>query len=96
MLFQRAKARAKKYNIKFTITEEDIKIPKFCPLLHIKIQVGGSKDYSPSLDRINFKHGYIASNIHVVSWRANRIKNDATLDELIKIGKAAAKLKGNT
>ena len=94
VLLHRARARAKIYNIKFTITEADIKIPQFCPLLNIKLQRDGIKDYAPSLDRINPKQGYTPNNIHIISWRANKIKSNATLEELITMGKAAAKLKG--
>lgn len=37
---------------------------------------------SPSLDRMIPALGYVASNVRVISYRANAIKRDATLDEL--------------
>lgn len=40
---------------------------------------------APSIDRINQDSGYTKDNIRVISWRANHIKNDATLEELEKI-----------
>jgi hypothetical protein len=40
---------------------------------------------SPSLDRINNNLGYVPGNVIVVSDRANRIKNNATIEELEKI-----------
>lgn len=37
---------------------------------------------SPTIDRINPKLGYIKGNVWVISNKANRFKNDATLEEL--------------
>lgn len=65
-----------------------IKIPKFCPVLGIKLDYENTvqkKDNSPSIDRINSNNPYTIENIHIISDRANRIKNDATPEELIKI-----------
>ena len=43
------------------------------------------KYYSPSLDRIDPNRGYTKDNIIVMSYRANRIKNDATKEEIKKL-----------
>lgn len=43
------------------------------------------KENSPSIDRLDNTKGYVKGNINIISWRANRIKSDATLDELEKI-----------
>jgi hypothetical protein len=40
---------------------------------------------SPSIDRIDNNGGYTVDNIAVISWRANRLKNNATSDELRQI-----------
>jgi hypothetical protein len=37
------------------------------------------------LDRIDNSKGYTPSNIQVISWRANRIKADASADELRRV-----------
>jgi hypothetical protein len=78
-----AKARAKQKGLLFTITEADIFIPHICPLLLIPL--GASMETrapgSPSLDRKDSTKGYIPGNVWVISYRANRIKNDATLTE---------------
>ena len=40
------------------------------------------KDDSPSMDRVEPQKGYIKGNVVIISAKANRIKNDATLEEL--------------
>ena len=85
---QRAKQRAKKYNIPFSLLPSDIKIPEFCPILGIRLdwhdKQGGNSN-SPSLDRIIPELGYIPSNVHVISKKANLIKTNATPDEIRKV-----------
>ena len=89
-----AKLRAKKKGIECTITKEDIKLNKVCPLLGVEIDyssdkggAGNAKPNSPSLDRIDSTKGYTPDNIWVISRRANTIKNDATFEELKLITK---------
>lgn len=79
-----ARITAKKKILPFALTLADIKIPRVCPYLGIILQKGNSKriDASPSLDRIIPQLGYVPGNVEVISWRANRIKNDATPTEL--------------
>ena len=88
-LIQAARSRATMYGLRFTLTEDDIQIPTHCPILGIKLRknIGGMKDNSVSIDRINNRRGYTPDNIVVVSLRANRLKSDASLDELKKITK---------
>ena len=58
----------------------------------------GSKnnDLTPSIDRINPKKGYVKENIIVVSMKANRIKTDATVEEIRKIADFYEKLFENS
>ena len=44
-------------------------------------------DNSPSLDRINPKKGYTKDNVIIMSNLANRIKTDATTDQIEKVWK---------
>lgn len=86
-MFSRAKHRAKRKSLEFTIKKEDIKIPEICPILGIKIesnQTGRSGFFnnSPSLDRINPNKGYTKDNIRVISNRANLLKSNANINEL--------------
>jgi hypothetical protein len=82
-LFQDAKSRARKSGRPFTIREEDIVIPKFCPVLDIELipARGQQWDQSPTLDAMNNEEGYVPGNVWVVSMRANRLKGDGSSQE---------------
>jgi hypothetical protein len=80
-----AKARAKESGVQFNIDISDIIVPKTCPVLGIKLSTSGSKQNSPSLDRIFPQYGYTKGNVRVISWRANWIKNNATPEEIEKL-----------
>ncbi len=79
-----AKLRAKAAGRECTVTLDDIVVPEFCPLLGVKITTGTRqvKTNSPTLDRKDSTKGYVPDNIWVISWRANRIKSDSTLEEM--------------
>jgi hypothetical protein len=82
-----AKRRAQKEGLAFDIEESDIICPKFCPVLGIEMQVGIGfrSDASPSLDKIIPELGYTKGNICVISYRANRFKSDASIEEIRKL-----------
>lgn len=85
-MLQRARRRAKELGMTFDLTPQDVVIPEYCPVLGIKLsRQESTKDTAPSLDRINNTKGYIPGNVVVVSFRANRIKNDSTINELRKV-----------
>lgn len=86
-MLNRAKARSSKCGVPFELTAADIIIPAECPALGIPIEIGKSKthDGSPSLDRVKPHLGYVKGNIVVVSHKANRIKNNGTIEELKKV-----------
>lgn len=83
-MYHNAKRRAKDLGIPFDITYKDIEIPEVCPILKISMVrgVGKSSEFSPSLDRIIPELGYVKGNIAVISSRANRLKNDSSIEEL--------------
>jgi len=87
-LVESARGRAKVMGIKFNLTEADVVIPEYCPILGIKLKRGrggGPTPNSPSLDRIDPTKGYVKGNVWVISHRANRIKNNATAEELMLV-----------
>lgn len=82
-LWDRAKKRAGRFGIKFSLTVDVIVVPEKCPALGIPLIVGEVRSKnSPSLDRITPTDGYTASNVRVLSDQANRLKGDLTLQEL--------------
>lgn len=83
-LIEAAKKRAKQNNLDFNITKEDIIVPNKCPLLGLKIKRNKNiaKDNSPSLDRIDNSKGYVKGNVRVISFLANRLKNNHTRNEI--------------
>ena len=89
MLLNASKQRASKYNREHTITLDDIKnkypIDGKCPVFGIDLQFNstGFRDTSPSIDRIDSLKGYTVDNIQIISWKANSIKRNASLEELI-------------
>lgn len=65
-------------------------MPTHCPVLGIKLEystTGRPTDASPSIDRIIPERGYVPGNVIVVSMRANRLKSNATMNELEQIAR---------
>lgn len=89
-LLRRAESGAKSRNLEFNLTEDDIIVPEFCPLLGIKLEFSHKKGYnkgSPSIDRIDNAKGYIKGNVQIISRQANVCKNDLSIPELIIFAK---------
>ena len=92
LIYNRLKQSAKSRNIPFdlTITQlNDLTFPISCPILGMPLKFNRERmqDDSYSIDRIDSTQGYTIDNIRVISWRANRLKNNATSEELIKLAK---------
>jgi len=84
LLWSAAKSRAKEFNFPFTIKREDIIVSEICPVLGIPLipWAGLKSPNCPTLDRLIPTLGYVPGNICVMSFRANRLKNNATIEEL--------------
>lgn len=88
-LYSRLKSSAKKRGIPFSLTITDINnltFPISCPILGIPLSTNREQsDNSFSVDRIDSSKGYEIDNIIVISWKANRLKSNGSLEEINKI-----------
>jgi hypothetical protein len=98
-LLNAAKARSKKTGLEFDITVDDFDVPEFCPLLGIPLYVAeGRKAVKPnsaSLDRIDSTRGYVKDNVWIISFKANTMKSNSTLEEFLLMAENWKQLKGN-
>ncbi len=87
LIWAETKKRAKKRGIPFDLQVSDIVIPDLCPILGIPLEfgVGRVHDGSPSLDRLIPSRGYVSGNVCIISSKANRMKQDNTLEDLLKL-----------
>jgi hypothetical protein len=87
----RQKFRSKKHNnskYEWNLNFGDLTFPTHCPILSIELDYFAEEthqDNSPSFDRVDSSKGYVTGNVIIVSWRANRIKNNGTAEEHQKI-----------
>ena len=89
-LFSHLKSSAKRRNISFELNQVEfynITIPLRCPILGtvLVFNTGTVGDDSVSFDRKDSSKGYSFDNIVVVCNRVNRLKSDASIEELNKI-----------
>lgn len=88
VLWTEAKRRAHREDLPFTIIVSDVTIPSYCPALGIPLRKVGGRitANSPSIDRFLPSLGYTSGNIRVISYLANRIKTNATADQVLAVG----------
>lgn len=84
--YHNAKKRAKAAGLPFDLTKEWLleQLGDKCPLLDTPYVLGNGKTCSqtPTLDRKKPGAGYTTDNCWVVSAKANRIKSDASVEEI--------------
>lgn len=87
VMIQSAKFRAKRDQVPFAITVEDVVIPEVCPVFGVVMKQGSRREHenSPTIDRIIPERGYVKGNIRVISHLANMLKSKATLEQLQKM-----------
>jgi len=61
----------------------DLEWPSHCPVLGVELDYFNEyrAENSPSFDQKEPGKGYVQGNVTIMSWRANRIKNDGTAEE---------------
>jgi hypothetical protein len=87
MKFKNKKSAAQASGVTFELQFHEIIWPTTCPILGCTLEYCSDKraENSPSFDRIDPAIGYTKENTQIISWRANRIKNDGTSEEHRKI-----------
>jgi hypothetical protein len=93
-ILMRIKESAKRRGQVFNLTVDDIVIPERCPILDIPIEPiasGGfgsgrgartNSDNGASVDRLDPNKGYVKGNVWVISNKANRMKQDLSVEML--------------
>lgn len=78
---KRSNAKAKGHI--FTVLFSEVEFPTHCPVFGIELDYYAEKmqENSVSFDAVKPELGYVVGNVVVMSWRANRIKNDGTPEE---------------
>jgi hypothetical protein len=84
---ERATQRKVKYEINYAYMISIFPKDMICPVLGIKMSWVGERDTTPSIDKIFPNKGYVEGNVVWVSTRANRLKQDATPEEMMKVAK---------
>lgn len=88
-ILQRLRSRSYARGIECDVTLCDLKnIPDVCPVFNTPF-IKGHPDYGLSVDRIDPSKGYIKGNLQYMSNKANRMKSDATSEELLAFAKWA-------
>lgn len=100
-LLARAKTRSNERGHRFNLDISDIKIPEYCPILGLKLITRSDPDdpttldHVASIDKIVSELGYVKGNVQIISYRANQLKNDASVEEMELITKWFKKNKKN-
>lgn len=98
--YLRKKSSAKAKGIHFDIEFENIEWPLMCPLLGIQLNYSSCNKRNGydtvTFDRIDPSKGYTLGNVVICSDRANRIKNDGTFEEHMKIANFIKEHSSNT
>lgn len=92
------RARAKRKGVTFSISEDDIETPEYCPALGVKLEYGGKSSSlnRASVDRIVPGLGYVKGNVVVISVKANIIKCNATAQEIAAVARWVDALQTST
>ena len=84
-LLDKARTRAKRKNLEFNITKDDIVVPEKCPVFDEPIIKEVFNPMAPTLDRVDNTKGYVKGNVRVISKKANIMKGSLTIDDMDKI-----------
>lgn len=90
--FTDLRGRAKSKGIPFSIELDEIDRPELCPVLGIKLHYGINHNTADtkwaknpnraSFDKLIPELGYIPGNVFIISLEANRLKSNASLEQM--------------
>jgi hypothetical protein len=86
-MLSRVKLRSKKEDLPFDLTIEYIQTiwpqDNKCPVYDVEFDLSGNNlQWCASIDKTIPSKGYVQGNVSIISFRANSIKTDSTLNEL--------------
>jgi len=83
--YARSKKKNLEYNLDYNWAVENFK--ETCPVFGIPLTFFTSTDSSATIDRFDNNKGYTKENCHIISWKANMIKNSSSPTEIQKVCK---------
>jgi hypothetical protein len=83
-LLNQVRYRCRKTGQEFSITQKDLEVPSVCPVFNIPLffTPGRRSKNSFSLDRKDNSKGYTKANTRVISFWANQMKGDMTIEQV--------------
>ena len=83
-LLNQVRYRARKAGYECDLTVDDLEVPEVCPVFGIPLHytAGGRTKNSYSLDRVDNSKGYVKGNVRVISFWANQMKGDMSIDQV--------------
>lgn len=89
-LIRRVRVNASRRGLKLDLKPMDVRLNKYCPYLDIELSYEPEDrhaDNYATLDRIDNRQGYVAGNVEVISRKANTMKSNASIPELVTFAK---------
>ena len=89
-MMKNSRSRAKELGLSFDLTKDFLRrqLGNHCPVFNLPYYLGNGKQggkthpLTPSLDRFDNTKGYTQDNVFIISWRANAVKSNASIEEL--------------
>lgn len=96
-LIKGIRQRALKNGIPFDLVAHEMEWPTHCPVFGVELNYTAGfppPDNAVSVDRIIPENGYVKGNVQVISWLANRMKSNASRNQILAFAKWAVETYG--